>query len=153
MPKFSFRLDPVLDHRQRLEDEQQIVLAAALSALRSAEAQRDDYIARRAAMRERLFVHHNEMDGIELRATYAHCDFLDRSIVAQERVVAEKRALADVERANLIVKTKEKKVLSVLRDRRREAFESEAAATEQLESDEINSRSFDRVSTTREYSS
>jgi flagellar export protein FliJ len=153
MPKFSFRLDPVLDHRQRLEDEQQIVLAAALSALRSAEAQRDDYIARRAAMRERLFVHHNEMDGIELRATYAHCDFLDRSIVAQERVVAEKRALADVERANLIVKTKEKKVLSVLRDRRREAFESEAAATEQRESDEINSRSFDRVSTTREYSS
>jgi flagellar export protein FliJ len=153
MPKFSFRLDPVLDHRQRLEDEQQIVLAAALSALRSAEAQRDDYIARRAAMRERLFVHHNEMDGIELRATYAHCDFLDRSIVAQERVVAEKRALADVERANLIVKTKEKKVLSVLKDRRREAFESEAAATEQRESDEINSRSFDRVSTTREYSS
>jgi flagellar export protein FliJ len=153
MPKFSFRLDPVLDHRQRLEDEQQIVLAAALSALRSAEAQRDDYIARRAAMRERLFVHHNEMDGIELRATYAHCDFLDRSIVAQERVVAEKRALADVERANPLVKTKEKKVLSVLKDRRREAFESEAAATEQRESDEINSRSFDRVSTTREYSS
>jgi flagellar export protein FliJ len=153
MPKFSFRLDPVLDHRQRLEDEQQIVLAAAVSALRSAEAQRDDYVARRAAMRERLFLHHNEMDGIELRATYAHCDFLDRSIVAQERVVEEKRALADVERANLIVKTKDKKVLSVLRDRRRETFESEAAATEQRESDEINSRSFDRVSTTREYSS
>ena len=153
MPKFAFRLDPVLDHRQRLEDEQQIVLAAALSAQRSAEAQRDDYIARRTAMRERLYLHHEEMDGIELRATYAHCDFLDRSIVTQQRVVEEKRVQAEAERAKLIVKTQDKKVLSVLRDRRRETFESEAAATEQRESDEINSRSFDRVSTTREYPS
>jgi flagellar protein FliJ len=153
MPKFAFRLDLVLDHRQRLEDEQQIVLAAAVSAQRSAEAQRDDYIARRGQMRERLVAHHNEMDSIELRATYAHCDFLDRSIVAQQRVVDEARAKADKERAKLVVKTKDKKVLSVLKDRRRETFESEAAAHEQRESDEINSRYFDRVTTIGETSS
>jgi flagellar protein FliJ len=153
MPKFAFRLDPVLDHRQRLEDEQQIVLAAAVSAQRSAEAQRDDYIARRGDMRERLVAHHNEMDSIELRATYAHCDFLDRSIVAQQRVVDEARAKADKERAKLVLKTKDKKVLSVLKDRRRETFESEAAAHEQRESDEINSRYFDRVTTIGETSS
>jgi flagellar FliJ protein len=148
MPKFAFRLDPVLDHRQRLEDAQQIVLAAAVSALRSAEAQRDDYITRRGDMRERLYQHHNEMDGIELRATYAHCDFLDRSIVAQQRVVDDARAKADQERAKLVLKSRDKKILSVLKERRRETFESEAAATEQREGDEINSRHFDRATTT-----
>ena len=150
MPKFTFRLDPVLDHRQRLEDEQQVVLAAAVAAQLAAEMQRDDYIARRADMRERLLAHHADMDSIELRATYAHCDFLDRSIVAQQRVVDECRAKADEERAVLILKTKDKKILSTLKDRRRETFESEAAATDQRENDEINSRYFDRVTTLRE---
>ena len=153
MPRFAFRLDPVLDYRQRLEDEQQIVFAAALSAQRSAEAQRDDFIARRTDIRARLVAHHNEMDMVELRATYAHCDFLDRSIVAQQRVVEETRAKAEQERAKLVVKTKDKKILAVLKERRRETFESEAAATEQRESDEINSRYFDRVNTFGESSS
>src|ERR1700679_109730 len=109
MPKFIFRLDPVLDYRQRLEDEQQVVLAAAISALRSAEADRDDYMKRRQEMRSRLLLHHSEMESVELRATYAHCDFLDRSIVAQQKVVAEAKAKADAERARLVVKTKDKK--------------------------------------------
>jgi flagellar protein FliJ len=150
MAKFAFRLDPVLDYRQRLEDQQQIVLAAAISKLRAAEAQRDDYIARRGEMRDRLYQHHNEMDSIELRATYAHCDFLDRSIVSQQRLVEEARVKADEERTKLVVKSRDKKVLSVLKDRRRETFESEASATEQRESDEINSRRSDRVTTSGE---
>ena len=150
MPRFIFRLEPVLTYRQRLEDEQQIVLAAAVSALRSAEAVRDDYIARRAEMRERLLLHHNEMESVELRATYAHCDYLDRSIVSQQRVIDQARIVADQERAKLVVKTKDKKILSTLKDRRREVFEFEAAATEQRESDEINSRAFDRAATFRE---
>ena len=153
MPKFTFRLDPVLGYRQRLEDEQQIVLAAAVSALRSAEAVRDDYIARRADIRQRILLHHGEMESVELRATYAHCDYLDRSIVAQQRVIEQARAKADQERAKLVVKTKDKKILAVLKEHRRETFESEAAATEQRESDEINARRFDRVTTTRGTSS
>jgi flagellar FliJ protein len=151
--RFAFRLDPVLDYRQRLEDEQQVVLAAAISKLRSAEAQRDDYITRRAEMRDRLYQRHGEMDSIELRATYAHCDFLDRSIVTQQGLVEEARVKADQERVKLVVKSRDKKVLSVLKDRRREIFESEASATEQRESDEINSRRSDRVTTSRESSS
>jgi flagellar FliJ protein len=148
MPKFFFRLDPVLDYRQRLEDEQQVMLAAAISALRSAEAVRDDYMNRRAEMRTRLLLHHSEMESVELRATYAHCDYLDRSIVAQQRVVAEAKTKADLERAKLVVKTKDKKVLSVLKDRRRETFDSEVAAADQRENDEINSRYYDRLTTT-----
>jgi flagellar FliJ protein len=146
MAKFAFRLDPVLKYRQRLEDEQQIALAVALKVVRDAEAVRDDYISRRGDMRERILRHHHEMESFELRATYAHCDFLDRSIVKQQGVIDAARVEAERERAKLIVKTKDKKILATLKERRRETFEFEAAATEQRESDEINSRHFDRVS-------
>jgi flagellar export protein FliJ len=147
MPKFAFRLDPVLGHRQRLEDEQQRVLAAALLELRQAEAQRDDYIRRRADMRNRLIAHHADMDSVDLRATYAHCDYLDRSIVSQQAIVDYVRAKADKERAKLVLKVQDKKVLEVLKERRRETFESEAAVREQGESDEINSRHYQRSTT------
>jgi flagellar FliJ protein len=150
MPKFAFRLEPVLDHRQRLEDEQQLVFAAALADLRAAEAVRDGHIAERRAMHERLRRHHGEMDVVELRASYAHCDYLDRSIVAQEVVIKEKLAVVDRERIELVAKSKDKKILEVLKERRRETFEAEASAAEQQEGDEINSRRYDRAITTWE---
>jgi flagellar FliJ protein len=153
MPRFVFQLDPVLDYRQRLEDEQQIALAAAVSAQRSAEAQRDDYVARRNQMRDRLVAHHRDMNSIELRATYAHCDFLDRAIVDQQRVVDKMRKKTDEERAKLILKTKDKKILATLKERRREQFDTDAAVRDQQESDEINSRHFDRITTAWESSS
>jgi flagellar export protein FliJ len=152
MPKFTFRLDPVLDHRQRLEDEQQHALAAVLLELHQAEVQRDDYIKRRAEMRDRLIAHHADMDSVDLRATYAHCDYLDRSIVSQQAIVDYVRAKADKERAKLVLKVQDKKVLEVLKERRRETFESEVTAREQAESDEINSRHY-HGSTTGETSS
>jgi flagellar FliJ protein len=150
MPPFAFRLEPVLGHRKRLEDAQQVVFAAALSALQAAEAVRADYVARRSAMHERLHKHHREMDVAELRAAYAHCAFLDRSIVAQEVVIEQARVKVDRERLTLIGKTQDKKVLEVLKERRRETFEFEAATAEQLENDEINSRRYDRAATPRE---
>jgi flagellar export protein FliJ len=140
--KFAFRLDPVLDHRQRLEDEQQRALAAVQLELHQAEAQRDDYVTRRAAMRQRLISHHDEMDSVDLRATYAHCDYLDRSIVAQQAMVDAIKVRADKERAKLVLKVQDKKVLEVLKERRRETFEAESSAREQRESDEINSRHY-----------
>jgi flagellar FliJ protein len=147
MAKFAFRLDPVLDHRQRIEDEQHVRFAAALALQVAAEQLRDDYIARRAEMRERLLKSHAEMNNIELRATYAHCDYLDRSIVAQQLVVEQTKAKTEAERAKLVLKVQDKKVLEVLKQRRREAFEFEANVTEQRESDEINSRHYQRITT------
>lgn len=147
MPKFAFRLEPVLGHRQRLEDEQQLVFAAALAELREAEAVREGHIAKRREMHERLRRHHREMDVVELRASYAHCDFLERSIVAQEDVITEKRVAVDRERIELVAKSKDKKVLETLKQRRRETFEAEASAVEQQEGDEINARRYDRAIT------
>ena len=149
MPRFVFALESVLDFRKRREDEQQIVLGAALAKLREAERVCDDYFARRNAMRERISHRHDEMETDELQLSYAHCDYLDRAITQQQRVIAHLFNAAEEERAKLIVLTKEKKVLETLKQRRREAFIAEAEASEQRESDDINARRFDRGRTTR----
>ena len=144
MARFTFRLDPVLAHRQRLEDEQQVVLAAALHRVYDAEWLRNDFIARRDVMRARIVDGHAVMNADELRATYAHCDYLDRAIATQERVIAEARRVAASERTVLLEKTRDKKVLETLKTRRRESFDLDAAIVEQRENDEVNGRRFDR---------
>lgn len=150
MPRFVFRLDPVLEHRERIENERHVVFAAAMNRLADAERVRDDLIVRRDSMRERLHSHHGEMDSDELRATYAHCDYLDRSIIEQEAVVKMARDVANAERARLLEATKGKKILETLKEHRREVHETEAAAREQAETDDINARRFDRVQFIRE---
>ena len=150
MARFIFRLDPVLAHRRRLEDEQQIVFAAAMQRLYDAEWLRNDYVARRDAMRRRIQHGHAVMDADDLRAAYAHCEYLDRALATQDRVVAEARRLADAERDVLLEKTKDKKILETLRAHRREAFDRDVASLEQRETDEINARRFDRATAARE---
>ncbi len=150
MARFGFRLDPVLEHRKRLEDEQQVVMAAAMRRVHDAEWLRATYVARRDEMRERIRSGHAAMDSDELRATYAHCEYLDRAVVEQDRVIADARRLAESERAILLDKTKDKKILETLKEHRRATFELEAAATEQRENDEMNARRFDRTVAARE---
>lgn len=144
MARFAFRLDSVLAHRERIENERRLDLAVALGKLRAAEEQRDRMIGDRDALRARLRDHHSELDAFELRSCYAHCDFLDREITSQELVVAEAHAGAEAERLRLVEATKDKKVLETLKQRRREAFEAAAATAEQSMLDDVNARLYDR---------
>ena len=150
MARFIFRLEPVLHHRERIEMERQRVFAAAMTRLADLERERDATIVRRNDMRDRLRFNHAAMESEELRATYAHCDYLDRFIVEQLGLIALARAEADAERARLVEATKEKKILETLKERRRETFVTKAAAIEQRETDDINARRFDRALSNRE---
>lgn len=145
MARFVFRLESVLAYRRRIENQRQRDLAVALGRLREAEKRRDDLIAGRTALRARLRDHHREMDAFQLRAAYAHCDYLDREITSQEGKVAAAGTAAEAERLKLVAATKDKKVLEILKSRRREAFDTAAAAAEQSLLDDINARIYDRA--------
>jgi flagellar protein FliJ len=145
VPAFRFRLEPVLGHRERTEQERAGDHARAVGDQRAAERVRDDFIARRDASRAQLVRDHAQLDGDTLRATYVHLDYLDRAINgAQERVDA---CVAEVERARrkLVDAAKDRKVLETLKQRRREAFELDAALLEQRELDDLNARLHERV--------
>lgn len=144
MKKFKFRLQPVLDHRKRIEDRRQLIVAERKRA--HDEAQRElnrlnDEFRRHA---ELLRSRHSELQTGELQSIYAHLQFLDRCTVAQIHVVAERRVALDRARADLLAASKEKKIVEKLKERRREAFVVEEQLIEQKELDDGNARRWAR---------
>lgn len=145
MKKFRFPLQPVLDHRKRIEDEKQLVVAQRKRALDEAEhelTRLNEEFRRHAAM---LRDNHKKLETRELQCIYAHLQFLDRCIIAQIRIVAERRVALDRARTELLAASKEKKVVEKLKERRREAYVTEEQRVEQKELDDGNARRFGRA--------
>ncbi len=145
MKKFAFALQPVLDHRKRIEDEKQLVVAQRKRALDEAERElerlNEEFRVHAAMLRDK----HKKLETRELQSIYAHLQFLDRCIVAQIRIVAERRVALDRARAELLEASKEKKVVEKLKERRREAYVKEEQRVEQKELDDGNARRFGRA--------
>ena len=143
--RFRFRLDPVLEHRERVEQERAGEHAQAHADLLAAERARDEMIARRDAMRDAVVREHAEMDGQRLRATYAHLDYLDRAIAASQQRVDACADEAERARVRLVAAAKDRKVLETLKEQRHETFQLDAALAEQRDLDDQNARLFDRA--------
>jgi flagellar protein FliJ len=143
--RFRFRLDPVLGHRERIEQERAGEHARALADQLAAQRVFDDLATKRDELRARLVREHARFDAESLRSTYLHLDYLDRALVAaRQRVDA---CIAETERARrrLIEAAKDRKVLETLKERRREAFQLDAALADQRELDDQNARAFERA--------
>lgn len=140
MAKFKFALEPVLDHRERIEEEKQGILAARQRELKAAE----DELARLNGEFKRystvLREDHAKLSSDELRWHYAHLEFLDRCMTMQHSIIFGRRAAVDRARADLIAASKDRKVIEKLKDRRLEEHQAQEAAQEQKELDDTNNR-------------
>ena len=144
MKKFHFTLQPVLQHRERVEDEKQQAVALKKRALDEADAELRRLNAEFRENADRLRESHREIETEELRLTYAHLQFLDRCIVSQIQIVAERRVVLERARKELQVASKERKVVDKLKERRKAAHQTEAARIEQNELDDGNARRYSR---------
>jgi flagellar FliJ protein len=144
MKRFRFALQAVLDQRQRIEDEKQMVVAVKKRAVDEAEAELRRLNEEFRVNADVLRIRHSKLDTEELRLTYAHLQFLDRCIVSQIKVVAERRVALDRARAELLVASKDRKAVEKLKERRREAHDTEAMRLEQNEIDDGNARRYGR---------
>ena len=140
MKKFRFTLQPVLEHRQRIEDEKQQVLAQRKRALDAAETELQRLNAEFRASSNALREQHRSFDADTLRLHYAHLQFLDRTIVEQIKIVAERRVALERARTDLLAASKDRKVVEKLKDRRRETYVAEESRIEQNELDDNNAR-------------
>ncbi len=145
MKRFAFALQPVLDHRKRIEDEKQLVVAVRKRALDDAERElarlNEEFRKHSTMLREG----HKQFETRELQCIYAHLQFLDRCVVAQIRIVAERRVALDRARNELLEASKEKKVVEKLKERRREAHTLEEQRVEQKDLDDGNARRYGRI--------
>jgi flagellar FliJ protein len=143
--RFAFALQPVLDHRKRIEDEKQLVVAVRKRAVDDAERElarlNEEFREHSTMLREG----HKKLETRELQCIYAHLQFLDRCIVAQIRIVAERRVALDRARTELLAASKEKKVVEKLKERRKDAHALEEQRFEQKELDDGNARRYGRA--------
>lgn len=140
MAKFKFALEPVLGHRERIEDEKQQQLAQRLRELKAAEDELDrlngEFKRYSAALRD----DHAKLSCEELRWHYAHLEYLDRCMTMQHGVILQRRAAADQARGDLVGASKDRKVIEKLKDRRLEEHRAALAAQEQRDLDDTNNR-------------
>jgi flagellar FliJ protein len=140
MKKFRFTLQPVLEHRQRIEDNAKLAMAARQRELDRAQEELDDFNARYREHSDLLRGEHRKLTAEDLRLHYAHVAFLDRAIDAQLGAVAQRRAAVDRARAEVLEASKERKAVEKLKERRREAHDVEDRRMDQNELDDANAR-------------
>jgi len=145
MARFRFRLQAVLDVRERAFDDRRRELAVKLREHEDAEAALAALHADRDAQRDTLTREHRSFDADALRTTYAHLAYLDRTI--EDAAVRVAACAAEVEQAQqkLVAADTQRKVLDTLRTRRLEAFTADAALLEQRDSDDQNARRYGRA--------
>jgi flagellar FliJ protein len=150
MSRFRFRLQPVLDVRERIQDERQRELALKQRDLGQAEAELAGLFHDRETQRDALTREHRTFGVEELRAAYAHLAYLDRAIDDQAVRVAACTDEVLRAQAKLVAANTDRKVLETLRTRRHDAFRADAALVEQREVDDQNARRYGRAQNEKE---
>lgn len=145
MKKFVFALQPVLEHRKRIEDQKQQTMALRQRAWDDAKRELDRLHEEFRANARDLREHHGQFDVEELRMRYAHLQFLDRTIDAQIKILAERQVALERARKDLVAASKDRKVVDKLKERRRRAHAVEELRVEQIELDDGNARQEDRL--------
>ena len=139
MPRFTFRLQTVLEHKHRLEDLAQLEHARAQAAQSIEErslAQLHDAEARGFAELERQrFDGRLDIEALQLGMTYL--DALKVQITRQAQVVARVRKATDAKREALVAAMQERKALERLREKQLKDFMLAQSRRELAEQDEM----------------
>lgn len=140
MKKFAFSLEPVLEHRERIEDEKTRIFGERQRELQAAQDElarlHGDFKRYSDALRDG----HRTLATEELRWHYAHLEYLDRRITMQHAIISQRRLEAERARADLVDASKDRKVIEKLKDKKLREHRSRQAALEQKEFDDANSR-------------
>ena len=139
--KFKFRLQVVLEYKQRIEDEEKKKFAKVMQKLQEAEKHLQFLINTREIkkneMREKMSV--GSLNVYELQMYHLHIDKLSKDIVKQKEVIKEIEKEVEEQRQRLIAAAREKKVYEKLKEKKLEEFKKELEAEERKFIDELAS--------------
>lgn len=139
MAPFAFNLQPLLEMRERTEDERKRTYAARIADHNASIAE----VRRRFALRTedlrvaraRAQAEYNPRRNEDLRALVV---FHTQRIFEAQTLMEQAQAVRDEARRHLQEATREKKTLEALKERRRLAYLEARELREQMEIDEVN---------------
>jgi flagellar FliJ protein len=147
MARFRFGLQPVLEHRERIENERQHVLAVAQREFAEAESERERLLRELAACSDDVRSRHRELDGPALQNAYAYAHALSARLEVLHARVETCAALVARAQRDVIAASRDRQVLETLKTRRRDAHNAELDLATARELDDANARAFGRKET------
>lgn len=140
MKKYAFRLDSVLQHRERLEEEATQHLAGIRRRLAAEEDTMRDVEQAYAVLTETLRDTHTKLDHDDLRMYYARADYLARSIRALELSIINIRMEQEAARNELLKTAKDRRILETLKERGQADHTAQSVRLEHAHLDDANNR-------------
>jgi flagellar biosynthesis chaperone FliJ len=150
MKKFHFRLEQVLNFFRQQELVQSMTVAQLERRVADLEQRRDLQVANRDVIENDIRDRHHELQHDELKRSYAHADYLTRSITVINQDIESARAHRDREREHLLALSKRRQVVDELKSRKRVAYDAEMERHELAFLDELNTRRFPVMSALKE---
>jgi len=143
MKNFRFRLQGVLEHRERRETLAKQTFAEVQTSLTRAEQLLDEMREVRQAILEEL-CHRREgaFDAFETRLYQDYMQVITQSIGDQEGFVRELSSSYEAQKLHLIGTSQDRQALDTVRDRHKKAHTQLAQRTEQSVMDEMATTRF-----------
>ncbi len=139
MARFHFRLQPVLDHKQRQEDLAQVEMAQAQTAQLKEEGTLHQLNQAEAAaiseLERQRFTGRLDIEALQLGLGYI--DVLKAQILRQTQIVARAQQHTETKRQELVARVQERKTLEKLRERQLDTFTQEQNRIEARDADEL----------------
>jgi flagellar FliJ protein len=145
MNKFVFKLEPLYEYRQRLEE-------ICMKDFGEAVRRLDDEEARLSMLNEGYRRSSEEMDRLkeegaqadDLNMYYAYLLGMKKHISEQERIIRQVREVFEAKQGNLAEATKDRKVIQTIKERSFGAYVQRLDKEEQKATDDIVSSRFKR---------
>lgn len=117
MEKFTFRLEKVLDYKERVEDLNKAEYSKANKKLNEELVVLEDYISERKRLTNERNINVDSISINDLKSYNIYLNSMNSRIVNQQRVVEKTQKITENARKVLIQSTKEKKMLQKLKNR------------------------------------
>ena len=138
MARFSFRLQQFLDVKEQLEEQKELVYAAAV---RKREEERARLHALQDELQQQLqalrLAVQNMLEPIDIRRYNHSIERLKQHIKLQEERLQAATTYTEAKRLELVEAMKERKALEIVRDNAREAHRQEENIAEMQQVDEL----------------
>lgn len=145
MNRFRFKLEPLYEYRQRLEELSQKEFSETLRKLSEEEA-------KLLALKDLYSKSSEDMDKMreenagnpELNLYYAYVTGLKKHIDEQSRIIIGVKAALEEKRLNLLSASRDKKVVEILKEKSYSSYMDKLNKEEQKISDDLVSSRFKR---------
>ncbi len=140
---FEFSLQPLLDRRERIEEERRRDLARCMNALERC-AHEVESLARTQRRSLNELAQWARAAPADLRLRDRHLLALQTAIDTERRQYAQLEGACERARAALTAAGRERRTMEKLKERRHQAFSAAQTRREELELDDANARAHER---------